>query len=98
MGAHVRRSGCTFSNRSMMGDRMTFVTIMTPFGMTSFDLRHIVTCRGEVRQTANQTLLFTDFSIGQPQEIPRDLRPRMERHLAPDTAESSSPIKADAAK
>lgn len=76
-----------FISRSMMGDRLTFATQVTRFGTSSFDLRHIVTCRGEVRLTAKQTLLFTDAKVGGKKEIPEDLRPRMERYYAPELAE-----------
>ena len=73
-----------FINRSMMGDRLTFATQVTRFGTSSFDLCHIVTCRGEVRLKAKQTLLFTDAKVGGKKEIPEDLRPRMERYFAPE--------------
>lgn len=79
-----------FINRSMMGDRLTFATQVTRFGRSSFDLRHVVTCRGEVRLTAKQTLLFTDADIGGAKEIPADLRPRMERYFAQDPDESEA--------
>jgi acyl-CoA thioesterase FadM len=48
-----------FTGRSMMGDRLTFETSVTRFGTSSFDLCHQVSCRGELRMRAYQTLLFT---------------------------------------
>lgn len=77
-----------FINRSMMGDRLTFATHVTKLGNSSFNLRHVVTCRGEMRLTAKQTLLFTDAKIGGKTKIPDDLRPRMERYLAPEVAQA----------
>lgn len=72
-----------FTGRSIMGDRLTFSLTIERFGTSSFDVNHAVSCRGELRMTVKQTLLFTDAKANGAQSIPADLRKRMEYYYAP---------------
>jgi 4-hydroxybenzoyl-CoA thioesterase len=75
-----------FTNRSIMGDRLTFSTVVTRFGNSSFDLHHEVSCRGELRMQVYQTLIFTSANTEKSQPIPDDLKHRMERFYVPERA------------
>ena len=75
-----------FTGRSVMGDRLTFETTVTRFGTSSFDLKHDVSCQGELRMRVHQTLLFTDANANSSHPIPEDLKRRMERYYVPEKA------------
>lgn len=85
-----------FTNRSMMGDRLTFATTVTRMGNSSFDLNHDVSCRGEIRMRVYQTLLFSDGNAEGSRPIPEDLRKRMERYYVPENAKDYVPPESDA--
>jgi 4-hydroxybenzoyl-CoA thioesterase len=80
-----------FPNPSRFGDRLTFQLNVAKIGKSSVHVIVVGSCQGEVRLTAEQTLVFMSATERKAVAIPADIVHRLKRYVVAVPTKKTKP-------